>query len=73
MKKVAKMKAVLKIDGMMCNHCRMHVEKALSAVEGVSAVTVDLEAKTATVESATEIDRDVLRAAVADDGYTPLD
>ena len=55
------MKAVLKIDGMMCNHCRMHVEKALSAVEGVTAVTVDLEAKTATVEMATEIDREVLK------------
>jgi cation transport ATPase len=72
-KEIKEMKAVLKIDGMMCNHCRMHVEKALSAVEGVTAVTVDLEAKTATVEMATEIDREVLRAVVADAGYTPLD
>ena len=67
------MKTTLTIDGMMCNHCRMHVEKALSAVDGVTAVTVDLEAKTATVESAAEISRDVLRAVVTDAGYTPLD
>jgi heavy metal translocating P-type ATPase len=67
------MKTTLTIDGMMCNHCRMHVEKALSAVDGVTAVTVDLESKTATVESAAEISRDVLRAVVTDAGYTPLD
>lgn len=72
-KETVTMKTTLKIDGMMCNHCRMHVEKALSAVEGVSAVTVDLEAKTATVESSAEISRDTLRAVVADAGYTPLD
>ena len=72
-KETVTVKTTLKIDGMMCNHCRMHVEKALSAVEGVTAVTVDLEAKTATVESSTEISRDILRTVVADAGYTPLD
>ena len=31
-----------RVEGMMCNHCRMHVEKALNALEGVSAsVTLD--------------------------------
>ena len=26
-----------KVEGMMCNHCRMHVEKALNSVEGITA------------------------------------
>ena len=39
----------LKIEGMMCGHCRARVEKALKAVPGVQAVEVSLEAKTAEV------------------------
>lgn len=31
-----------KIDGMMCNHCRMHAEQALNSIDGVQAsVTLD--------------------------------
>ena len=26
-----------RVDGMMCDHCRAHVEKALNSVAGVSA------------------------------------
>lgn len=36
------MKSVYKIKGMMCNHCRSNVEKNMAAVEGVTAVRVDL-------------------------------
>ena len=43
------MKQELKVSGMMCNHCRMHVEKALNKLEGVRA-TVTLEPPVATVE-----------------------
>lgn len=39
----------LKIAGMTCVNCVVHVEKALQAVPGVSDVTVALE-KGATVE-----------------------
>ena len=30
------MKKTLKIEGMMCEHCEMHVKKALDSIEGVS-------------------------------------
>ena len=33
----------LTITGMMCPHCKAHVEQALHAVSGVTEVTVDLE------------------------------
>ena len=38
-----------KVEGMMCGHCRMHVEKALNSIEGVSA-TVTLDPPVAEVE-----------------------
>ena len=43
------MKKEFNVEGMMCNHCRMHVEKALNSLPGVKA-EVSLEKKTATVE-----------------------
>lgn len=57
----------LKIEGMMCNHCKAHVEKALLAVEGVTGVTVDLEGKCASVEGSAS--REALAQAVVDAGY----
>ena len=43
------MKKEFKVEGMMCNHCRMHVEKALNSMEGIHA-TVTLNPPVATVE-----------------------
>ncbi|MBC5610237.1 heavy metal translocating P-type ATPase [Bacteroides sp. NSJ-48] len=43
------MKKEFKVEGMMCNHCRMHVEKALNSMEGVHA-TVTLNPPVAAVE-----------------------
>lgn len=48
-KKEKIMKKEFKVEGMMCNHCRMHVEKALNKLEGVNA-TVTLDPPVATVE-----------------------
>ena len=56
------------IEGMMCAHCQAHVEKALNALDGVSA-TVNLEAKTATVSLDAPVSDDVLKNAVAQAGY----
>ncbi len=41
---------VYHIEGMNCNHCRASVEKAILGVEGVTAVTVNLQTKEAQVE-----------------------
>ena len=40
---------VLQIEGMSCNGCRGKVEKRLAAIPGVTHVTVELEAKRATI------------------------
>ena len=68
-----KMKKTLSIDGMMCEHCRSHVEKALSAVDGVTSVDVSLENKNAVVSLSKDVSNDVLTAAVTEAGYTVTD
>ncbi len=68
--KTMKMKKEYTIGGMMCNHCRMHVEKALNSVPSVTA-TVTLDPPVATVECTEgEIPFDKLRKAVEAEGYT---
>lgn len=64
-----KMTKTLTIEGMMCGHCTGRVQKALEALEGVSSVTMALEAKTATVELAGEVSDEVLTKAVDEAGY----
>lgn len=67
------MTKILTVEGMMCGHCKMHVEKALAAVEGVESAVVDLEKKQATVSLTTEIADQVLIDAVKEAGYEPVD
>ncbi|MBR5514873.1 MAG: heavy metal translocating P-type ATPase [Clostridia bacterium] len=68
-----KMEKVIKIEGMMCMHCKAHVERALLETEGVCDVRVDLEAKTATVSMENEIANELLSNAITAQGYTVLD
>ncbi len=49
-KQKCNMQKTYQIKGMNCNHCRAAAEKAIAAVEGVTAVTVELASATAQVE-----------------------
>ena len=60
----------LHVEGMMCAHCQARVQKALAAVPGVQAASVDLEAATASVTADAAVTPDALTAAVTDAGYT---
>lgn len=62
------MTKTMTVEGMSCGHCSARVEKALNALEGVTA-KVDLEAKTASVELTSEVSDDTLKKAVEDAGY----
>lgn len=60
------MKKVFEVEGMMCDHCRARVERALNGVAGVRAV-VTLDPPQAEVEfSAAEVALDALQRAVAE-------
>ena len=69
----SEMEKVITVEGMMCAHCQMHVQKALAAVEGVQEANVDLEAKKATVKLSADVADDTLMKAVEDAGYTAVD
>ena len=63
------MKKQIKVDGMHCNHCKMRVEKALKGLSGVTSAIVNLEAKTAEIESTSEIDDNLINTAIDDIGF----
>ena len=52
---------------MTCEHCKSAVQKALEAVEGVTAVNVDLDNGSAWVEGTAQAD--LLIAAVKEESY----
>ena len=57
-----------KIKGMMCNHCKANVEKALSSIEGVRSVHVDLTEGTAYLEGE-RIDKEKVIHTINQMGY----
>lgn len=66
------MNKTIEIEGMMCEHCVMHVKKALESLPGVSDVNVSLEKKQATLETK-DISNEALKKAVEDAGYQVKD
>ncbi len=59
----------IQIEGMNCNHCRAAVEKALSAIPGVSRVEVSLENRNAVIDTADTVTNETLTTAVTDAGF----
>lgn len=55
-----RIKKVVTIEGMMCEHCKNKVETSLSSINNVSKVKVNLKDKTATIYSTASInDEDI--------------
>ncbi len=63
------MTKTISVDGMMCNHCKAHVETALKGVSGVISAEANLEAKTATATLSSDVDVNILIDAVKAAGY----
>ena len=61
------MTTVIKVEGMMCTHCKAMVEKVCKAVPGTADAVVDLQAKTVTVTGDAALD--ALKKAITDAGY----
>lgn len=59
----------IKIKGMSCNHCVMHVTRALQAIEGIKNVKVDLQSGEATFDEDKPIDRKVIAERIRKAGY----
>ena len=58
---------VIKVNGMMCVHCKARVEKVCKAVPGTQDAVVDLQAKTVTVTGNADVA--ALKQAITDADY----
>lgn len=63
----------IKIKGMSCQHCVMAVTRALSAIDGIRDVHVDLSNGTATYQEDKPVTSDVVAAAIRKAGYDVVD
>jgi len=61
---------ILNVAGMSCDHCKMAVTKAVSALDGVTAVEVSLENNTASVQfEESKLALETIRQAIEAQGY----
>lgn len=62
-------KSILKVDGMSCEHCIKAITNAVGALPSVSNVSVDLKAKTVTVEHGQALSLDKIKYEIEEQGY----
>ncbi|QSX05161.1 heavy metal translocating P-type ATPase [Sedimentibacter sp. zth1] len=63
------MEKIILVGGMSCGHCSSRVEKALSAVDGVEKVSVNLETKEAKVTLNKYVESSILENTIIEVGY----
>ncbi len=63
------MRKEIGIEGMMCQNCVRHATSALKAVAGVTEVDVSLEDKMARITADDSVTDEMLKAAIAEEGY----
>ena len=61
--------ATITITGMSCGHCTAAVTKALSAIDGVTDVTVDLEKKEASYTEIKPVSIETIKAEITKIGF----
>ena len=58
---------VIKVNGMMCTHCKARVEQVCKAVPGTQDAVVNLEEKNVTITGTADVA--ALKKAITDAGY----
>lgn len=66
-KEETKMETIIKVEGMMCPHCKARVEEACKGVAGVVDAVVDLQEKQVCVTGDVSVEE--LRKAITEAGY----
>ena len=62
---------IIKVEGMMCPHCKARVEAVCRAVAGTTDAVVDLQEKQVTVTGTADLE--LLKKAIVDAGYEVID
>ena len=70
-KEETKMETIIKVEGMMCPHCKARVESVCKAVAGATDAVVDLQEKTVTVSGNAAVVE--LKKAITDAGYEVIE
>lgn len=70
-KEEKKMEMIIKVNGMMCSHCKARVESVCKAVSGVEDAKVDLEKKIVTVTGNAPYES--LKKAITEADYEVVD
>ena len=65
------METVIKVEGMMCKHCKARVEQVCKAVPGTTDAVVDLAAKIVTVTGTADVA--ALKQAIIDADYEVIE
>jgi copper chaperone len=63
------MATILKVKGMSCQHCVMSVTKALSQLEGIKNIQVDLVKGEVRFDNFKEVASNRIEKAITDAGY----
>ena len=63
------MQTKLDVEGMTCSHCESAVKRAVSAISGVTEVTVDLAEKTVTVTHDESVTAACIQVEIEEQGY----
>jgi len=62
-------KMKISVKGMMCEHCEMHVKKALEAIDGIDSATASHKDALVTIEASKAVDEKLIKVAVEEAGY----
>ena len=63
------MPSTIKVKGMSCQHCVMSVTKALTQLEGIKNVQVDLAKGEVRFDNSKEVASNRITKAISDAGY----
>lgn len=68
-----KIKTIVKIEGMSCEHCANKVKDAFLSVNNVKSVKVNLSKKEAIILSSNKLDKDMIKHLIENLDYKLLD
>jgi len=67
-----KMKKKILVEGMKCENCAKHVKEALTNVEGVTNVDINLSDKYVLLDTAADVSDEAIKNAVNTEKYNVI-
>ena len=64
------MATVFTVPEISCDHCKSTIVNTLSDVENIESVDVDVQTKNVTLESSENINLDLVKSLLDEQGYT---